>query len=164
MKTAATHFQIRPIEVSDREWILALLERHWGSPAIVTRGRIHQGDRLKGFVAAQGRTPVALATYRIAETECELVSLNSELPRHGIGAALLEAVRNAAVAAHCKRLWLVTTNDNVAALRFYQIRGFALVAVHRNALDESRTLKPEIPALGMDDIPLRDEIELEIVL
>jgi hypothetical protein len=64
--------------------------------------------------------------------------------------------------ANCKRL--ITTNDNLNALRFYQKRGLALVAVHRNALEESRRIKPEIPLIGSDGIPLRDEIELEIML
>jgi hypothetical protein len=59
---------------------------------------------------------------------------------------------------------LITTNDNVAALRFYQKRGFTLAALHKNALEQSRRLKPQIPLLGLDGIPLRDEIELEIFL
>jgi RimJ/RimL family protein N-acetyltransferase len=78
--------------------------------------------------------------------------------------ALIEAVKNTARAAKCKRLWLITTNDNLNALRFYQKRGFVLVAVHRNALEISRQLKPEIPLFGADGIPLRDEIELEMIL
>jgi ribosomal protein S18 acetylase RimI-like enzyme len=82
----------------------------------------------------------------------------------GVGTALLDAVKNAAGWAGCKRLWLVTTNDNTHALRFYQKRGFHIAAVHRNALLRSRELKPEIPLAGMDGIPIRDEIELEIVL
>jgi hypothetical protein len=62
----------------------------------------------------------------------------------------------------CARLWVITTNDNVDALRFYQRRGFCLAAVHRGAVDRSRaSLKPEIPAVGAYGIPLRDEIELE---
>jgi DNA-3-methyladenine glycosylase I len=73
-------------------------------------------------------------------------------------------VKKVARQSGCRRLWLVTTNDNLNALRFYQKRGFALVAVHRNALEISRKLKPEIPLIGADGIPLRDEIELEITL
>jgi hypothetical protein len=64
----------------------------------------------------------------------------------------------------CTRLWLITTNDNLHALRFYQKRGFMLVAVHRNAVEQSRKLKPEIPLYGKDGIPIRDEIELEMLL
>ena len=38
----------------------------------------------------------------------------------------------------------------------------ALAAVHRGAVDDSRSkLKPEIPAAGAYGIALRDEIELE---
>jgi RimJ/RimL family protein N-acetyltransferase len=73
-------------------------------------------------------------------------------------------VSNIALKAGCRRIWLITTNDNTAALRFYQKKGFSLVAVHRNAIERSRQLKPEIPETGNDGIPLRDEIELEIVL
>jgi DNA-3-methyladenine glycosylase I len=105
-----------------------------------------------------------LVTYRIEGEACEIVSLDSTIETIGIGSALIQAVRDTAASAGCKRLWLVTTNDNMAALRFYQKRGFVLVAVHRNALDESRRLKPEIPLVGIDGIPLRDEIELELSL
>ena len=78
--------------------------------------------------------------------------------------AEIEAVKEVACKAGCRRLWLITTNDNLNALRFYQKRGFALVAVHRNALEISRKFKPEIPLIGADGIPLRDEIELEMIL
>jgi RimJ/RimL family protein N-acetyltransferase len=64
----------------------------------------------------------------------------------------------------CQRVWLITTNDNLNALRFYQKRGFELVAVHRRAIDEARKIKPEIPLIGEYGIPIRDEIELEIAL
>ena len=77
---------------------------------------------------------------------------------------LINAVREAALSAACHRVWLITTNDNIQALRFYQRRGFELVAVHRDAIKESRKLKPEIPEVGMHGIPLRDEIELELKL
>ncbi|MEW5718069.1 MAG: GNAT family N-acetyltransferase, partial [Chloroflexota bacterium] len=82
----------------------------------------------------------------------------------GIGSALIDAVKLRARQAGCKRLWLITTNDNLTALRFYQKRGFTLAALHRNALEESRKIKPEIPLVGEHGIPLRDEIELEMML
>ncbi len=46
----------------------------------------------------------------------------------------------------------VTTNDNLAALRFYQRSGFRLVELRAGALDEARHLKPSIPATGSDGI------------
>ena len=64
-----------------------------------------------------------------------------------------------------RRLWVLTTNDNVDALRFYQRRGFRLSALRPGAVDEARRqLKPEIPELGEYGIPIRDEIELEMPL
>jgi GNAT superfamily N-acetyltransferase len=131
---------------------------------MVTRGRVFQADRLPGFVAMRGDESVGLVTYRVEGGECEVTSLDSLVEGIGIGSALIEAVKQAAIAAGCKRLWLITTNDNVHALRFHQKRGFVLAALHRNALGQSRKLKPEIPLIGIDGIPLRDEIELEMVL
>ena len=107
---------------------------------------------------------MGLVTYNITNSNCEIVTIDSIRPFSGVGTALIEAVKNIALKSGCKRLWLITTNDNMNALRFYQKRGFELVAIHRNALDISRKLKPEISLIGNDGIPLRDEIELEMVL
>ncbi|MFP3471139.1 GNAT family N-acetyltransferase, partial [Micrococcus sp. SIMBA_144] len=61
----------------------------------------------------------------------------------------------------CSRITLITTNDNLAALKFYQKRGFVMTAIHRNAVEKARKIKPEIPLIGNDGIPIRDEIQLE---
>ena len=73
-------------------------------------------------------------------------------------------VNKIAQAQEFRRVWLITTNDNTPAVRFYQKKGFSLVAVYRNAIEASRKLKPEIPLKGIDGIPIRDEIELELLL
>ena len=157
-------FHIRPINKGDTTWIARLFEEHWGSTIMVTRGKKYRVDSLPGFVAIHEDQPAGLITYNIEGDQCEITSMNSLTEGIGIGSALIDAVRNTAEKAGCKRLWLITTNDNTAALRFWQKRGFLLVAVHRNAMEESRRLKPEIPLIGNDSIPLRDEIELEVIL
>jgi RimJ/RimL family protein N-acetyltransferase len=81
-----------------------------------------------------------------------------------VGTALLSAAREVAADAGCRRIWLVTTNDNTPAMRFYERRGFRQSAVYRDALDRSRVLKPEIPEIGLNGVPIRDEIEYEILL
>lgn len=159
-----TLFQIRPLETEDRDSVKELLKEWWASPKIVTRGKVHHADELPGFIAIHDAKPVGLITYKIIRDQCEIVTMNSLLERAGIGSALINAVKEIAAKAGCKRLWLITTNDNTVALRFWQKRGFSLVAVYRNALEQSRKLKPEIPLIGMDGIPLRDEIELELLL
>lgn len=156
-------FEVQPL-AGDRGWVARFLHERWGSARMVSRRRVHQADALPGFVAMREDKPVGLITYRIDGDECEIVSLDSAIEGVGIGSALIQAVREVAAPAGCRRLWLVTTNDNMAALRFYQKRGFVLVAVHREALVDSRRLKPEIPLVGLDGIPLRDEIELELGL
>ena len=157
-------FQIRPLNESDHDWVAGFLVEHWGSSKMATKGKTYDADRLPGFVAIQENKSVGLITYRIDGNQCEIGSLNSLVESAGIGTALINAVKDAADAAGCKRLWLITTNDNTAALNFYQKRGFILAALCTNAIEKSRKLKPEIPITGNNGIPLRDEIELELLL
>ncbi len=153
-----------PLTQKEYTWASLLLTERWGSPGVVTRGILHTLDDLKGFIAKQAGKPIGLITYRLYENQCEIVSLDSLVEKQGVGTALIEAVKREAKSQGCARIWTITTNDNIEALRFWQKRGFALVAVHRNALDVSRKLKPQIPLVGNHGIPLRDEIELEHLL
>jgi ribosomal protein S18 acetylase RimI-like enzyme len=141
-----------------------LLADQWGSTKMVTRGKTYDVSQLPGFAVFLANKPVGLVMYRIDGSECEIMSMNSLAEGVGIGTALVDAAKKAAFEAGCKRIWLITTNDNTAALRFWQKRGFSLVAVYRNAVEQSRRLKPEIPLTGDDGIPIRDEIELEMLL
>ncbi len=90
----------------------------------------------------------------------EILTLHASRQWSGIGSALIAAARRVAEASGAWRLWLITTNDNVDALRFYQRRGFRLAAVRPGAVDRTRQRKPEIPRTGDFGIPLRDEIDL----
>ncbi len=120
---------------------------------------------MPGFVVDGAEGWVSYGTYRIKDGECELAILDSPFARRGGGSAVIEAIVAAARAAGCRRVWLVTTNDNVDALAFYQRRGFRLAALHRAAVTEAReTLKPEIPEVARNGIPIRDELELELEL
>jgi RimJ/RimL family protein N-acetyltransferase len=130
---------------------------------MATRGRLVDVATLPGFVAEHPADWLGYATYELHDGEVEISVIASLAPGHGTGSALLAACVRAAMAASAARVWLITTNDNTAALRFYQRRGFILVALRPGAVDEARqTLKPEIGLLGMDDIPIRDELELEL--
>lgn len=155
---------IRPLLIEDRAWIESFITRHWGSVNLVSRGSLYQADELPGFIAILENEPVGLITYHIAGHDCEIISINSLVENIGIGTSLINLVKQIAKSANCRRLWLITTNDNLPALRYYQKRGFRLVAIHKNAIDFSRKLKPEIPKLGLEGIPIMDEIELEMLL
>ncbi|MBN2400249.1 MAG: GNAT family N-acetyltransferase [Candidatus Aminicenantes bacterium] len=166
MKTSEPAFQpssttIRAVTAVDRERIKRLIEARWGAPQVVVHDTIYHPSELQGFLAADGENICGLVTFHIEAEACEIVSLDALLPRAGIGTALVEAVSEVAYAAKCRRLWLVTTNDNLDALRFYLRRGFRLVAVHSGAVDRARLLKPSIPEVGASGIPMHDELELE---
>jgi GNAT superfamily N-acetyltransferase len=158
-----THFCIRPLDFDDKSWVRQLISQRWGAEFIVAHGEIYCPHELPGFVAIRGKEKVGLVTYNITDENCEIISLDSLLPSVGIGSALIDAVKISALESRCKRIWLTTTNDNLNALRFYQKRNFALVKVLRNAVEIARKHKP-IPLKGADGIPVRDEIELEMVL
>ena len=120
---------------------------------------------LPAMVALLDGKRAGLAAYALRGEECEVVTITSLVEGRGVGRALLDAVRDVAVTAGCRRLWLVTTNDNVHALRFFQRWGLDLVALHRDAAtDARRTLKPSLPERGADGIPLAHELELELEL
>jgi ribosomal protein S18 acetylase RimI-like enzyme len=159
-----SQYPIRPLAGSDREWVRLFSIEHWGDETVVAHGQVIRPHELPGFAAFDGEQCIGLLTYWIDGQSCEIVTINSLRASLGIGSALIAEVTATARAAGCRRLYLITTNDNLNALRFYQKRGFVLVAMHRNALDHSRALKPSIPLIGFDGIPLRDEIELEMLL
>jgi GNAT superfamily N-acetyltransferase len=157
-------FVIKEITDKERLRVSAFLINHWGSYEIVSRGHLHHANQLPGFFALSQGKILGLITYAQNGGECEIVSLNSGVEKVGIGTALLEAVRNEAKKNNCTRLWLITTNDNIPAIRFYQVRGFSLKAVYPKAIQESRKLKPSIPNLGLYGIPIRDELEFEMFI
>jgi len=128
---------------------------------MVTRGRlIEPVSACPGFVAEVDGRPAGLALFADREEGLEVVALLALERGAGVGGALLAALEREA-ARRGTRAWLITTNDNTRALRFYQRRGWELVALHRDAVADARRLKPEIPETGHDGIPIRHELELE---
>ncbi|GAB4482887.1 MAG: GNAT family N-acetyltransferase [Anaerolineae bacterium] len=162
--TTTSAVSIVPLEEGDRGWLVALLDEGWGGSLMVSRGRLHNCLALPGLLARLDEVRAGVLLYHIEGAACEVVLLQSVIEGQGVAAALIAAAAQAARAAGCERLWLVTTNDNTPALRFYQRRGFRLAALHPGAVDEARRLKPSIPLYGVDGIPIRDEIELEMAL
>ena len=155
---------IRPVGEGDREWVLALLREHWGGEVQASRGQTYDASTLPGLIAVDDDDErLGLVTYRVLDDGCcDLGVLETLREGVGVGTALLDEVaRLACDELGCTRLVAVTTNDNRRALSWYQRRGFRVVEVREGAVDESRrTLKPSIPATGVDGVPIHDEIEL----
>jgi ribosomal protein S18 acetylase RimI-like enzyme len=155
---------VRAPQEEENAWIERYLRQSWGSTIVVSRGVAHDASRLPALVAVRDEQIVGLATFRFEDEACELVTLDALDERQGVGSALLAAVRDQAANRGCRRLWLITTNDNLDAIRFYQRRDMRLIAVHRGAIEEARRIKPSIPLIGEHGIPIQDELEFELVL
>ncbi len=153
---------IDPLTPADQQWVAERTLLRWGATTIVVHGVVYEPHTQPGFVATYEGRRVGLITYRVDDTGCEIVSLDSVLPGRGVSTVLVAMVVEEARQHRSARVWLVTTNDNLNALRFYQKRGFVLVAIHRDAVAAARAIKPEIPLIGDDGISIRDEIELEL--
>lgn len=153
---------IEPLTEVDRPWVRAFLQEQAGAVCMVSRGKVHQCDALPGFSGSLDGKRVGLVTLRIDGRDGEVVTLHTAVQGQGVGSALLAAAATAARQQGCQRVWLITTNDNEPAIHFYKNRGWQLAAVHKGALAESRKLKPEIPLVGLNGVPIEDEIEFEL--
>ena len=157
-------FTIRPKQDSDTDAINALMLETWHTIEIISRGNLHPVAALPGFVAEADSKLVGLIGYEITREQCEIVILQSMIENQGIGTQLMQAVIKAAKQHNFTRVWLITTNDNLHSMHFYQKLGFSFSALYRNAMEVSRKMKPQIPLTGRDGIPLRDEIEFELLI
>lgn len=133
----------------------------WAGEEMLVHGDVFRPEQVEGFV---NQDWTGLVTFVLGAEGCEIISLDALKEGGGTGTALIDAVVQEAGRRGCPRIFLSTTNDNLHALGFYQRRGFELVTVRRGAVTESRKRKPGIPMIGENDIPLRDEIELELRL
>lgn len=157
-------FVMRRISEEDRIQVNRFLTEQWYATELILRGERVDLKDAPGFIAFEEGEMIGLVTIRISECECEILSLDSLRENQGVGTALMKKAVDAARTAGCQKVRLITTNDNIRALRFYQKRGFDMVRIYHNAMDASRKLKPAIPLIGMDGIPLKHEIEFEMDL
>jgi len=156
---------VRPYTAGDRRWAEGLLEETMGSARAVRLGEVLEPAGLPGLVAERDGERIGLLTYIVDGDQFEVLSLHCRVENAGAGSVLLRAAAGLAAERGCRRLWLVTTNDNLHALGFYQRRGLRLCALHAGSLDRDRALKPGLPEINPDNrIPMRDLLELELPL
>ncbi|MUT68336.1 GNAT family N-acetyltransferase [Paenibacillus sp. NEAU-GSW1] len=155
---------LAPMSEKDIEWQKEQWLSEWGGETMITKGKKHHIQDLDAFIAWVDDLRVGAATYRLGINDCELMSINTTVQGIGIGSNLISTVEQKVKQSGRNRIWLITSNDNLDALRFYQRRGYRITAINQNAIDEARKLKPTIPKVGYYDIPIHDEIELEKIL
>lgn len=157
MSELPPRYTIRDRQDVDIAWIRALLDMRWGGSLVVLHGEAIDVLALPGIVAEDR---AGFAAYRVSGKEAELVTLDAIEAGRGVGTQLVIALVERLRLYGVRRLRVTTTNDNISALAFYQKRGFKLERVRVDAIDEVRRLKPGIPLLGANGIPIRDEIDL----
>jgi len=152
------------VAITDPAVIARFIAESWHADYLASRGERIEATLLSAAIAERQGQIIGMITWRVDGADMEIVTLNSLEPGAGIGSALLQHAVGHARALGLRRAWLMTTNDNIEALKFYQKRGMVLCALHVNAMEENRRVKPEIPSIGDHGIPIRDELELERVL
>ena len=156
--------RIERIDILNRRLVDEFIINHWFTTKMIVRGKEIDMTDTDGFYVVEREEIIALITYIIYGESMEIMSLDSLIENHGIGTLLLEQVIEEAKRIGCKKIVLITTNDNINAIRFYQKRGFDMARLFRNAMEVSRKMKPEIPLIGDNSIPLKHEIEFEMIL
>ena len=161
-----TSFVVRPVKPADRARVDAFLAASW-SDFVARRGELVDARREEALLAERDGEGALAGVVTLVQRgdQLEVLTLNAAERLQGVGTALLDAAVEVARSRACRRVWLITTNYNVDALRFYQRRGLRLARIDTGAVDWSRlTLKPGIPDVGLHGIPIRDELELELIL
>ncbi|WP_342553509.1 GNAT family N-acetyltransferase [Paenibacillus sp. FSL R7-0652] len=138
---------------------------HWGSPKMVISTGIYSSEALDGYAVLNDHGEIrGYITYVMHDDRCEVTSLDSLDENQGIGSALLRRVEDTARQAYRNSIQLITTNDNLRALLFYQKRGYQIIRIYPDAVEKARALKPSIPLVSDQGIPIRDELLLQKIL
>lgn len=152
----------RRIEDRDREMIARFIEKHWHSKMVMSCGKCYYPHELDGFIDRRGDDIAGLLTMVAEDDALQILTLNSVLEGERVGSSLMLMSIDDARQRNIRRIWLTTTNDNVRAFAFYQKLGFRLIKVNTGVVDEARKVKPQIPEMGHDGIPIHDELVFEL--
>jgi GNAT superfamily N-acetyltransferase len=91
----------------------------WGSDIVVSRGKIYRAEDLEGILVYENRKIIGLGLYYIINNKCEIVLLETFIENKGIGTQIIERIKIIAKTNNCRRIWIITTNNNINAIKFY---------------------------------------------
>jgi GNAT superfamily N-acetyltransferase len=154
--------RIQSLKNINRTKVKEFFTKHWGSPEMVISTGVYHCDQLDGLaVIDESNEIVGLLTYVKRDEEWEIVSLDSVIENRGIGSLLVTSFEELVREQQGTVITLITTNDNLRALEFYQKRGYVIAGIYINAVEKARKMKPQIPLVAENGIPIRDEIILQ---
>jgi GNAT superfamily N-acetyltransferase len=159
MRHPKINFAIRPI--TDRAFLEELLRLRWSGGALLLHDKMVSPADVEALAAYDGDRLAGVATWRLEGNVLYMFTLNNITEQRGVGVTLLGAMMQLARDKKAPLIRVIVTNDNLKALGFYQRRGFRIIAVYPGAVDTIRAANPNVPMMGADRIPIRDEIELE---
>ena len=159
---AEPEITIEPL--ADAALLQELLLRRWGVTLMMFGRTWKPEDYLSLAAYDANREIVGLATYAMQKTTMLALTIDNYSGIRGVGRALLERVAAIGREQGARALRVVTTNDNTPSLRYFQKLGFRIVAFYPGAVAVYRAIAPHLPEFGVDGIPARDAIELEIEL
>lgn len=154
----------RQTDSNDSKLIKELMEKHWGGEPLVIRGEKYYPSSLDGILVLKNQQIIGFLFYEVRNKVCEIIVFEVFDKFKGTGTKMLDQLKEIAKSRDCEKLYLMTTNDSLDALRFYQRRGFYICGIHIDSVKGSRKIKPSISETGDYGIPLRDEIDLEFNL
>jgi ribosomal protein S18 acetylase RimI-like enzyme len=157
---------VRPVGPEDHVWIERFIRERWSDDTVWARDTEWRPAELSGFVAEVDGDVAGLLTFdpESAPGTLEIVTIDAVVEGRGVGRALIEAVVAHTGRSGLRVIRVVTTNDNLRALAFYQRNGFRLAELRPGAVDRTRERKPSIPEVADNGIPIRDELELRMEL
>ena len=160
VKDLAT-YDIEPLNSLHLKQAEDFLTSSWGSSEMVISTGTYNLHELEGFVALSTTGEMkGVVTFKRNDGVIEIISLDRALENQGIGSRLMMMVELIAVEQQILLIKVITTNDNMHALSFYQRKGYRIKEVIHEAVDRARQVKPEIPLIGERGIPIYDELVL----
>ena len=149
------------LEPVDQDYIRQHLGELWGWPVISTVRTYGPEDDMHGVVWRDEWGEIqGLLVYHIDGDAADIISIDAYQQGRHIGGRLLDGAEEHMRKHGVRHVTITTTNDNLRAVAFYVRRGYRLVKIDLDGMDKIRALKPNVPDLGIDNIPLRDMLEL----
>lgn len=142
----------------EKDSIMAKIKTNWGSTSIVYSGMVYDLNTLKGIALKNNDIIVSILFYQVINKELNIILLESFVKRKGFGRIILQKIKEISKGNKYKRIIVTTTNDNIDAIKFYQLNEFDIIEVKFNAVDLSRKIKPEIPSVGNYGIKIKHEL------
>ncbi|WP_436862885.1 GNAT family N-acetyltransferase [Staphylococcus caeli] len=128
---------------------------------MVISSGVYQLSSLPSIVAIEDKKIKGVLTFKVFGQYLEVISLESFEQNRGIGTMLLKKVEEIAKDMSINEIKIITTNDNLDALKFYQKRGYRLVEIITDSVNKARLEKITIPVFGDNGIRIQDEIILK---